>query len=222
MKKATLSLIVLLGLSSAVFAQRNGPPPQFPGNGRNNASQSCRADLLNRAGRIISSFTGNNCQQSLRQCENELQRRQSRGQNPQAYCRATNNGNNGGGNYPPNQGNGEYGPARTLRWLDFGISKIDKIIGETVTIRASNALVNVLLLRATSSDIRIERVLVTLVNGQTYNLPYQAGTLRENQEVRLRLNSSYSVRVSRIEIEATTSGLFGSRGRLQVLLGLAN
>ncbi len=214
MKKTALSLIVILGLSSTVFAQRNGPPPGYPAD----RPLSCRADLLNRAGRIISSFTGNNCQQSLRQCENDLQRRQNRGQNPQAYCRAANNGNNGGGN----QGNGEYGPARTLHWQDFGSSKIEKIIGETVTIRPSNVLVNEILLRATSSDIRIERVAITLTNGQTYNLPYQAGTLRENQEVRLRLNSSYSVRVTRIEIEATSSSLLGSRGRLQVLLGLAN
>ena len=209
MKKIVLSLIVILGTSLTTFAQRNGTP-------------SCRADLLNRAGRIISSYTGNNCQQSLRQCENDLQRRQSRGQNPQAYCRAANNGNNGGGNYPPNQGNGEYGPARTLRWQDFGTSKIDKIIGERVTIRVNNVLVNEILLRATSSDIRIARVQITLTNGQSYYLPHQAGTLNENREVRLRLNSTYSVRVSRIEIEATTSGLLGSRGRLQVLLGLAN
>lgn len=218
MKKTALSLIVILGLSSTVFAQRNGPPTLWPGI---YGSMSCRADLLNKAGRIILSFTGSNCQHSLWQCESDLQRRQDRGLNPQAYCRAAYNGNNGGGNYPPNQGNGEYGPARTLRWQDFGTSKIEKIIGETVTIRANNVLVNEILLRATSSDIRIEQVLVTLVNGQTYNLPYQAGTLRENQEVRLRLNSSFSVRVSHIEIEATTSGLFGSRGRLQVLLGLA-
>lgn len=222
MKKTALSLIVILGLSSTVFAQRNGPPTQFPGNGGNNGSMSCRADLLNKAGRIISSYTGNNCQQSLRQCENDLQRRQSRGQNPQAYCRATNNGNNGGGNYPPNQGSGEYGPARTQRWQDFGTTKIEKIFGETVTVRVNSLLVNEILLRATSSDIRIQRVEVTLSNGQIYNLPYQAGTLNENREVRLRLNSSYSVRVSRIEIEATSSGLLGSRGRLQVLLGLAN
>ncbi len=201
MKKTALSLIVLLGLSSTVSAQRNG-------------TISCRADLLNRAGRVISSFTGGNCRQALRQCEYELQRRQNQGQNPQAFCRAA---NDGGGN-----GQGEYGPARTVRWQDFGTTKIDKIIGERISIRLNNVLVNEILLRATSSDIRISRVAVTLTNGQSYYLPYQAGTLNENREVRLQLNSRYSVRVSRIEIEATTSGLLGSRGRLQVLLGLAN
>lgn len=207
MKKTALSLIVLLGLSSAAFAQRNGPA-------------SCRADIINRAGRILSSFTDRNCGQAMRQCQNELQRLQNRGQNRQATCRSA---NYGGGNGPGNgQNNGEYGPARTVRWQDFGTTKIDKIIGEKISIRVSQVLVNEILLRATSSDIRVERVLVTLTNGQSYYLPYQAGTLREDREVRLRLNSNYSVRVSRLEIEATTSGLLGSRGRLQVLLGLAN
>ena len=204
MKKIALSLIVILGVSSTAFAQRIGV-------------FSCRADLLNRADRVIASYTGNNCRQALRQCEYDLQLRQNQGQNNQAFCRASNNGNNDG-----DIGQGEYGRGRTVRWQDFGTSKINKIIGETVSIRTGNVLVNEILLRATSSDIRIQRVQITLTNGQTYDLPYQAGTLNENREVRLRINSRYSVRVSRIEIEATTSGLLGSRGRLQVLLGLAN
>ncbi len=205
MKKIALSLIVILGVTSTAFAQRIG-------------AFSCRADMLNRAGRVIASYTGDNCRRALRQCENELQLRQNQGMNNQAYCQAANNDNDGG----YDNGQGEYGRGRTVRWQDFGTNKINKIVGETVLIRVGNVLVNEILLRATSSDIRIQRVQITLANGQTYDLPYQAGTLNENREVRLRINSRYSVRVSRIEIEATTSGLLGSRGRLQVLLGLAN
>lgn len=197
----------------------NGPRPGNP-------NISCRADMIARNGNIIASFTGNNCNQALRQCDNDLQRRQNQGLNPYATCQiANNNGNNGGGGYypppPPPPVHNDYGPAQTVRWQDFGSSKLDKVVVERITIRANNSYVNEILFRASGSDIRIERVAITLTSGQVYYLPHQAGILKDNREVRLRLDQRYSLRVSRIEIEASTADLFGSRGRLQTLLGLA-
>ncbi len=215
-----------------------GQPAPYPGDGGHNGGGHngphpgnpnifCRADMIARNGNIITSFTGNNCNQALRQCQNDLQRRQNQGQNPYAICQVANNngGNNGGGGYypppPPPPVNNDYGPAQTIRWQDFGSSKIDKIVIERVTLNVNNSYVNEILFRATSSDIRIERVAITLSSGQVYYLPHQAGIIKNNREVRLRLDQRYSLRVSRIEIEATTADLFGSRGRLQTLLGLA-
>ncbi len=205
-----------------------GQPAPYPGDGDyNNPNQgNCRADMISRNGNIITSFTGNNCNQALRQCQNDLQRRQNQGQNLQASCQITNNnGNNGGGGYypppPPPPVHNDYGPAQTIRWQDFGSSKLDKVVVERITIRANNSYVNEILFRASGSDIRIERVAITLTSGQVFYLPHQSGILKDKREVRLRLDQRYSLRVSRIEIEASTAELFGSRGRLQTLLGLA-
>lgn len=216
-------------------------PPQYPGPGGGghngprpgNPNVSCRADMIARNNSIIASFTSNNCQQAMNQCQVDLQRRQSQGQNPYAICQVANSnggnngGNNGGGGYypppppPPPPVNNDFGPAQTIRWQDFGSSKLDKVVIERITIRANNSYVNEILFRASGSDIRIERVAITLTSGQVYYLPHQAGILKDNREVRLRLDQRYSLRVSRIEIEASTADLFGSRGRLQTLLGLA-
>ena len=213
-------------------------PPQYPGDGGHNGGGNngprpgnpnnfCRADMISRNNSIIASFTGNNCQQASRQCQNDLQYRQSQGLNPYAICQTANNGggNNGDGGYypppPPQPVNNDYGPAQTVSWQDFGSSKIDKVVIERVTLNVNNAYVNEILFRASNADIRIERVAITLSSGQVYYLPHQAGILKQNREVRLRLDQRYSLRVSRIEIEATSADLIGSRGRLQTLLGLA-
>ena len=209
-----------------------GQPAPYPGDGGNNGPYpgnpniSCRADMIARNGNIITSFTGNNCNQALRQCQNDLQRRQSQGLNPYAICQiANNNGDNDDGGYypppPPPPVNNDYGPAQTVRWQDFGSSKLDKVVIERVTLRVNNSYVNEILFRASGSDIRIERVAITLTSGQVFYLPHQAGIIKDNREVRLRLDQRYSLRVSHIEIEASTADLFGSRGRLQTLLGLA-
>ena len=205
-----------------------GQPAPYPGDGDYNDPYpgNCRADMISRNGNIITSFTGNNCNQALRQCQNDLQRRQNQGLNPYAICQTANdNGNNGGGGYypppPPPPVHNDYGPAQTVRWQDFGSSKLDKIVVERITIRANDSYVNEILFKASGSDIRIERVAITLTSGQVFYLTHPSGVLKDKREVRLRLDQRYSLRVSRIEIEASTAGLFGSRGRLQTLLGLA-
>ena len=226
MKKVLLSLVLILGSTSTVLAQRQGGGN---GNGQGNGqvvggigSATCRADMIAKNNTVITSFTGNNCQQALRQCQVDLQRRQNQGLNPHAICQTANN--NGGGQRPPPPPppvQNDYGPAQTVRWQDFGSTKLDKVVIERITIRANNSYVNEILLRASGSDIRIERVAIILTSGQIYHLPHQAGIISDNREVRLRLDQRYSLRVSHIEIEASTAGLFGSRGRLQTILGLA-
>ena len=229
MKKILLSLVLILGSASTVLAHRQGGN----GNGQDNGQvvggiglAGCRADMIARNGTVITSITASNCQQALRQCEIDLQRRQNQGLNPYAICQiANNNGDNDDDGYypppPPPPVQNDFGPAQTVRWQDFGSSKLDKVVIERVTLRVNNSYVNEILFRASGSDIRIERVAITLTSGQVFYLPHQAGIIKDNREVRLRLDQRYSLRVSHIEIEASTADLFGSRGRLQTLLGLA-
>lgn len=122
--------------------------------------------------------------------------------------------------YPSHPGyNGDYGPARTYRWVDMGTSRINKFMTETIRIRANQRLVNEVLLRSLDGDARITRAYARLSNGRTTNVA--TGLIEEGREVRVRLDYQYSVRVDEIVIEATTSNLTGSRAKLQVWLGLA-
>lgn len=207
MKNAILTIIAFCGLGLSTASAQHSLTPVI-------GSGQCVAELLSGSGRLIDSFVADSCRRALRQCENELYRRQSQGLNPNAYCET-----NSSANQPPSY-NGDYGPARTVRWQDFGSSKIDKV-AERITIRANYAHVNEILFRADKSSIRIQRVSVRTANGQVFDLPYSAGTIRDGREIRLRLHRNYSVRVDVIEIEAVTNELFGSRGRLQTILGLA-
>lgn len=121
--------------------------------------------------------------------------------------------------YPSHPGYGDYGPARTYRWLDMGTTKIDKFANETIRLRVGNRLVNEVLLRSTSADTQIIRAYARLSNGRTTNIT--TGLVREGRDVRVRLDYQYSVRVESIELVATSQNLIGSRARLQIWLGLA-
>ena len=121
MKKVLLSLVLILGCASTVLAQGYSGNNGSYENGQvigGIGLAGCRADMIGRNGNIITSFTGNNCQQALRQCEIDLQNRHQQGQNQQAMCQTVNNGNNGNGGGQPapypgdggHNGGGHNGP----------------------------------------------------------------------------------------------------------------
>jgi hypothetical protein len=121
---------------------------------------------------------------------------------------------------PPAPGYYDVGPQMTMRWQDNGTNRIPKLISETVIVRVGNILTNEVLVRATDNSVSIESAIAVLADGRIVPLNALQGTLRRDSEFRSLLDYNYSLRVNRIEIRAT-SGLIGSRGTLQVLVGLA-
>lgn len=129
------------------------------------------------------------------------------------------------GHRPPagyNPGYADYGPGYTVRWQDFGMNRLPKFITQDVTIQVRGQLVNEIILRALDNQVEIQSALAYLTNGQVIDLRQVTGTIGNQNEVRVRLDYRYSLRVERIVFRATSSNLFGSRGQLSVILGLAN
>jgi hypothetical protein len=121
---------------------------------------------------------------------------------------------------PPAPGYYDVGPRMTVRWQDNGTNRIPKLISQTVVVRVGNILTNEVLVRAVDNHVTIESAIAVLTDGRIVPLNQLQGTLRRDSEFRSLLDYNYSLRVNRIEIRAT-SGLIGSRGTLQVLVGLA-
>ena len=125
---------------------------------------------------------------------------------------------------PPgyNPGYGEYGPNYTRQWRDYGTTQLPKLISQDVTINVNGQLVNEIILRAIKNQAQIESALAYLSNGQVIDLRQLTGTIGSQNEFRTQLDYRYSLRVDRLVFKATSSNLFGSRGQLKVILGLAN
>jgi len=123
---------------------------------------------------------------------------------------------------PPPAPGGYYdvGPQVTVQWQDNGTNRIPKILSETVVVRVGNILTNEVLVRAIDNSVSIESAIAVLSDGRIVPLNQLQGTLRRDGEFRSLLDYRFSLRVNRIEIRAS-SGLIGSRGQLQVLVGLA-
>ncbi len=127
-------------------------------------------------------------------------------------------------NYPPPPPpfyNGDVGPQQTLRWQDNGVTTIPKFLSQAVTVYVGGQLTNEVLVRALNNQLQIDSALAYLQDGQVVDLRNLTGTIREGQEVRSLVDYRFSLRVSRIEIRATSSNLIGSRAQMQVIVGLA-
>lgn len=124
---------------------------------------------------------------------------------------------------PPPAPGGYYdvGPQMTVRWQDNGTNRVPKIVSQTIVVRVGNILTNEVLVRATDNNVSIESAIAVLSDGRIVPLNQLQGTLRRDSEFRSLLDYRYSLRVDRIEIRASSSSLIGSRGLLQVLVGLA-
>ena len=114
-----------------------------------------------------------------------------------------------------------YGPKRTLSWYDYGTNRIPKILSESTVINTDNRLVNEIVLRAMDNRINVQSVRAYTIDGRVIELRQLTGDLRGNMQKRASVDRYYSVRLERIEIVATSPNLIGSRGELQVFLGLA-
>lgn len=109
--------------------------------------QGCQADMIARNGTVIQSFTANNCQRAVNQCQVELQRRQSQGMNPYAVCQSRgNNGHNP--NFPQNPGRPDLGNGRG-EWVQIDL----------ITYRDSKTAVAIANCKAArTTDIRCSRL----------------------------------------------------------------
>lgn len=114
-----------------------------------------------------------------------------------------------------------YGPGRTVRWYDMGANRVPKILSENTIIEIDGRLINEIVIRALDNRVSVRSVVATLIDGRRVDLWNLTGTIRENRQVRARLDRYYSVRVLRLEIQASSPNLIGSRGSVQVFLGLA-
>lgn len=121
----------------------------------------------------------------------------------------------------PAPGYGDYGPQITVRWQDSGANRLPKIITESFTVHVGNVLTNEVLVRALDSRVEIQSALAYLTDGRVVPLTALHGTINKNRELRSLLDYHYSLRVNRIEFRATSDKLFGSRAKIQVLVGLA-
>ena len=124
-------------------------------------------------------------------------------------------------NRPPPSYDSDYGPGYTVRWQNFGTTKMPKFIEQDITLNVRGRYVNEIYLRATDNPVQITSVLVYLRNGQVFELRQLTGYLGKDQEIRDRLDWNYSIRAERIVIKATSPGLVGTRGNLNIQLGLA-
>lgn len=122
---------------------------------------------------------------------------------------------------PPPHYSDVYGPAYTVRWQDTGTNRTEKIIDLNVYVNAQGQFVNELLLTAQDNMVQIKSAQARLANGQMVSLPQLAVTLGENQQMRIRLDSYYSLKIDQIILTVRSPNLFGSRGKLNVQLGLA-
>ena len=125
----------------------------------------------------------------------------------------------GGGGYAPGYGSIQ-GPGHTRHWVDHGLHRAPKFIDADLNVRLHGQYVNEILIRAFENDVEILEAYVELSNGQRLSLYRAEGTIGQNQELRFKLDRRYSLRSERVYLKVT-SGLRGSRGRIQVFLGLA-
>lgn len=123
---------------------------------------------------------------------------------------------------PPHYGYNVTGPQRTVAWDDRGVNHIPKVLSESMTIHVGGRLVNELLIRALGNRVQIESISARLVDGRYIDLSQFRGTMHDNTERRSTVDRYNSLRIDRIEIRATSPNLFGSRGKMQIVLGLAD
>ncbi len=122
---------------------------------------------------------------------------------------------------PPPGYNDIYGPGRTVRWQDMGVVQAQKFIAIDVNYDVRGQFVNELFLVALDNHIGIKSAQARLSNGQVIELRHLTGTVRKDQQLRLRLDYNYSLRIETLLLTIESPNLVGSRASLGLQLGLA-
>jgi hypothetical protein len=123
---------------------------------------------------------------------------------------------------PPYPGyNDVYGPAVTYRWLDMGTHKAQKLVDTNIHLSVRGQLVNEIFVTAQNNPVLIRSAIAYLSNGQAIELRSLLGNIHENRPVRTVLDYRNSLRVESIVLNVEAASLLGSRGKLNIQLGLA-
>lgn len=122
---------------------------------------------------------------------------------------------------PGDRFDGLYGPARTVSWIDQGVHRAPKLIEKNLDFNLYGQYVNEVIFRALGNEISIERAYVRLVNGQVVELHQARTMIRKNNEARLYVDDRYSLAIQSLHLVMSSPDLIGSRGQLQVLVGIA-
>lgn len=122
---------------------------------------------------------------------------------------------------PRSQPSQDYVEGRTQKWINAGVFTAPKAVTERVTISVnSREAVKEVRLSAEKGGVRIVRAQGVTASGQAISLNVLEGTVGDRATRTLSLDSRYAIRLQSLELEISSEGLFGSRGRLEVLLGV--
>lgn len=93
--------------------------------------------------------------------------------------------------------------------------KAQKVIGSTKTIRL-NKTIDAIALQGTKGKVRITEVKINYMDGQTLILDELEGKVKNGQVKTLRLKRELLKPIKNLQVSATTTSLFGSRGKLAI------
>jgi hypothetical protein len=96
--------------------------------------------------------------------------------------------------------------------------KADKVIGSTKTINLNRSIKGIVLV-GTSGKVKVTKVEVTFMDGQMVILDELEGKLKSGRTLGMTLKRGLQKPVRKIKVSATSTKLFGSRGKLAVNIG---
>ena len=95
--------------------------------------------------------------------------------------------------------------------------KADKLIGTTKTIRPLNRVKGIVL-EGTKRKVSVNKVEIHYVDGQVIEIDELDGKLRNGHQKVFALKGQLAKPISKIKVSASSNSLFGSRGKMALLL----
>jgi len=106
------------------------------------------------------------------------------------------------------------------RKFSLGTTKVTKLLGRKKIFRNTYSRLSSITVKANSSSLDIANVTVNYKDGGYKTLRTLSGHLRKNGTKTVKLNSRRAV--ESIAVDATSNDIFGSTGRLEVIVGVSN
>ena len=110
----------------------------------------------------------------------------------------------------------DYRAINRMALVQFAEFKADKFIGSTETVNP-RSIVRSLQLLGTKEKVNIDLVEIHFMDGSVVELDELKGRLKNNQVKNFSFRQELAKPISKIKVSATTTSLFGSRGRLAIL-----
>lgn len=131
--------------------------------------------------------------------------------------------NNPPPNYPPPgyPSHPDYGPGYTSFWQEVGTVKAPKVVTEEVRIEARHNFINEIAFRVSNAPFAIHEAYAQLSSGGYVELRHLTGTWNPGYGMNFRLDSYYSLRLSRIVLRVSSPQIIGPSAKAQIHLGIA-